>query len=141
MKTNLKNQLLLRTSHLWKSLSYTAAASLLVLSSAHAVNIWDGGVGGGDGNWNTPANWDDDAIPTAGVLLTFAGAVQPSTTNDVVAVIPTFLGINFTNDGSSGKTAGFTLAGAGINPGNANIVTTAIVEGSTPITDTISACP
>jgi autotransporter-associated beta strand protein len=110
-----------------------AGSSLLAVSYTHAANIWDGG--GGNGNWNTADNWDNDLLPGTGAL-TFTGDVQTSTNNDLVAVNPSFGGINFTNDGSAGKTSAFTLAGSQITLGG-GITTTANTTGST-ITDLIS---
>ena len=113
-----------------------AAATLTLLAAGPlwAANIWDGG--GGDGFWNTPTNWDDDAIPGT-AALTFTGDVLPtSTNNNLDATDPSFAGILFTNDGSDGKTLPFTLAGSRITLGG-NIVTTANTTEST-ITDEIS---
>jgi fibronectin-binding autotransporter adhesin len=109
-----------------------AGSSLLAVSSTHAANIWDGG--GGDGNWNTPDNWDDNALPGTGAL-TFTGDVQTITNNNLAAVNPTFAGIKFTNDGTAGKTNAFTLSGSGITLGG-NITGTNVTTGPA-ITNTI----
>ncbi|HZJ15564.1 MAG TPA: autotransporter-associated beta strand repeat-containing protein, partial [Chthoniobacteraceae bacterium] len=65
------------------------AASML--PSAHAGNTWDGG--GGNGNWSTAANWDADTLPTFGTGITFAGAANFVTNNDLAAL--TVGGITF----------------------------------------------
>jgi fibronectin-binding autotransporter adhesin len=108
-----------------------AGSSLLAIPYTHAANIWDGGAG--TGAWNTGANWDDDLVPAANAILTFTGNVQNLTNNDTVADRQ-YNGILFTNDGTAGKTNGFTLAGARITLGG-NIVTTA---SSSAITNNIS---
>ncbi len=115
-------------------LRYPATVALLfaAMPAAHADNTWDGG--GGDGNWNTAANWGLDTLPSTGVLLSFSGNLQNVTNNNLSSA--TYFGINFTNDGTTGKTNAFTLAGTAINPGSADIVTTAVT--GTAITDTIS---
>jgi fibronectin-binding autotransporter adhesin len=109
-------------------------AALLSSPAAFAGNTWDGG--GGSGLWNTGTNWNVDGIPTTGVALTFAGNVQNSTSNDLVAVDPSFAGILFTNAGAAGNTNAFTLAGNRITLGG-NITTTANTAGAT-FTDIIS---
>jgi autotransporter-associated beta strand protein len=110
-----------------------AGSSLLAISYTHAANIWDGG--GGNGNWNTATNWDNDFVPAVtGQTLTFTGDLQTNTTND--AGITSVNGILFTNDGSPGKTMPFTLGGSSLTL-NGNITTTANTTGST-ITDVIS---
>ena len=112
----------------------SAIAALFSSPAAFAGNTWDGG--GGSGLWSTDANWDLDTPPSTGGALTFAGNVQNSTSNDLVAVDPSFAGILFTNNGTAGNTNAFTLAGSSITLGG-NITTTANTAGST-ITDLIS---
>jgi hypothetical protein len=58
-----------------------ASAALLVLQSAQAANIWDGG--GADANWGTVNNWDNNAAPSYGTL-SFRGAVRPSSNNNSI---------------------------------------------------------
>jgi autotransporter-associated beta strand protein len=86
-----------------------------------AGQIWDGG--GGNDNWNLPANWDADSLPDFNNAITFEGVTRTTPFNDLTAgtVIG---GINFTNDGSIGKTSAFNLSGAGITLGG-DITTTA----------------
>jgi fibronectin-binding autotransporter adhesin len=110
-----------------------AGSSLLAISSSHAANIWDGD-GDPDNNWSNVLNWDNNALPGTGAL-TFTGDILTSTNNDLTAAL-LYAGLNFTNDGSSGKTSAFTLAGNSITL-NGNITTTANTAGST-ITDEIS---
>ena len=116
-------------------LTTTAFTIAVALGSiAQAANTWDGT--GGTGFWNTPANWNLDTAPATGTALTFAGNVQNSTSNNLVAVDPSFAGILFTNTGAASNTNAFTLAGSRITLGG-NITTTANTTGST-ITDAIS---
>ena len=72
----------------------TTIAALLAASTlpcAIAANTWDGG--GGNGNWNTAANWDADTLPTFGTGITFAGVANFVTNNDLVGL--TVGGITF----------------------------------------------
>jgi autotransporter-associated beta strand protein len=109
------------------------AATTLTLgaTSCFAGQIWDGG--GANDNWSTPANWDADSLPDFNNAITFEGANRLTPFNDLTAgtVIG---GINFTNDGSIGKTGAFNLSGAGITLGG-DITTTA---ASSLIADTIA---
>lgn len=58
-----------------------AAVSFACACITHAANLWDGG--GADGNWNTAANWDNDAVPTSSAALTFDGSAQLTTSNNL----------------------------------------------------------
>lgn len=109
-------------------------AALLASPAAFAGNTWDGGA---SGSWLDTTNWDSNTAPSTGVALTFVGNLQNSTTNDLVAVDPSFAGILFTNDGTAGKTNAFTLAGSRITLGG-NITTSASVSLAATITDIIS---
>jgi len=125
----------------------TATAAFLFIGAtiptARAVNTWDGGAG--NGNWNSPANWDDNLVPATSNNLTFSGDVQTSTTNDIVGFTAGSGGagaqaITFGNTGAVGTNA-FTLAGnqitlvAGSGSGG-SIISSNVTVGS--ITDTIS---
>lgn len=112
---------------------WIALLQLLQTPAAHADQIWDGG--GADAFWNTAANWGSDALPAFTNAITFGGVLQTSTSNNLTAdsVIG---GINFTNDGASGKTGAFSLAGNRFAL-DGNIVLTAVTSGS--IGDTITA--
>jgi fibronectin-binding autotransporter adhesin len=115
-----------------QNLHVIAAITLtLTAPAAFAGQIWDGG--GGDDNWDLPANWDADSLPDFNNAITFEGTTRLTPFNNLTAgtVIG---GINFTNDGSSGKTSAFNLSGAGITLGG-NITTTA---ASSLIADTIA---
>jgi autotransporter-associated beta strand protein len=110
MKSKTQNPFLLAAI----TLTLTAPAVL-------AGQIWDGG--GGNDNWNLPANWDADSLPDFNSAISFEGANRPTPFNDLTAGTVVG-GINFTNDGSIGKTSAFNLSGAGITLGG-DITTTA----------------
>jgi autotransporter-associated beta strand protein len=111
----------------------SAIAALFAAQTIHAANIWDGGAGTGD--WNTPSNWDNDSVPSANALLTFAGNSTGFTTNDTTADRQ-YNGFLFTNNGTGSNNSTFTLAGNRITLGG-NIGTTAPTTNTT-ITDIIS---
>jgi autotransporter-associated beta strand protein len=135
----MKTSRTLTTSHLAHSLVLAGIAFILTLAilspATYAATVtWSGG--GGNGSWTTGANWAGTA-PVSGDTLTFSGTSQTITINDLAAGT-TYGGINFTNDGSAGKTGNFTLSGNSINPGSGaqDIVTTATTSGT--LTDIIS---
>lgn len=90
----------------------TSAACVLSLFSAlqlSAANTWDGG--GGDANWSTPDNWDDNLVPTFPVPLSFGGTVRLQSTNDLSS--PTTVN-GFTFQTGAGA---FVLGGTGVSLG------------------------
>ncbi len=111
----------------------SAIAALFASQTMHAANIWDGGAGTGD--WNTPSNWDNDSVPSANAILTFANNSTGFTTNDTTADRQ-YNGFLFTNNGTWSNNSTFTLAGNRITLGG-NIGTTAPTANTT-ITDIIS---
>jgi fibronectin-binding autotransporter adhesin len=82
---------------------------------------WTGG--GGSGDWSTSSNWT--TIPTTSGTwnLVFGGATQTTSTNTIGTI--TLGTMSFTNDGSAGQTATFTLSGSTLALTNSQIVTTA----------------
>ena len=67
--------------------------------------VWDGG--GGDANWTTAANWENDIAPTGGEDLVFeAGAARLSSVNDFAA------GTQFGN--LTFNAGGYTISGNAI---------------------------
>lgn len=71
---------------MWRIGVWLVSGSLtLSVQTTRAANIWDGGLGN-DGNWNTPANWDNDSVPTFPVALTFAGSIQTPNTNNLTGI-------------------------------------------------------
>jgi len=89
---------------------------------------WTGG--GGSGNWSTSANWTTIPTTSGGWNVTFSGTTFTTSTNTIGTI--TLGTMSFTNDGSSGKTATFTLSGSTLALSNATIVTTATSGGSLP---------
>jgi autotransporter-associated beta strand protein len=89
---------------------------------------WTGG--GGSGNWSTSSNWS--TIPTTSGTwnLSFGGATQTTSTNTIGTI--TLGTMSFTNNGSAGQTATFTLSGSTLALTNGSIVTTATNGGSLP---------
>ncbi|MGH8046781.1 MAG: beta strand repeat-containing protein, partial [Chthoniobacterales bacterium] len=62
-----------------RSLRLFASAVIMAGTSAIAANTWDGG--GGDGNWSTNNNWDNNLQPTYGTL-TFSGSTRTTNADD-----------------------------------------------------------
>lgn len=83
MKTNLKNQLLHRVSLLGKSLHYTAAASLIALSTAHAATIdWaPPAAPTGTVAWIVGTNWTGGVAPVSDLVTDIARFIQATTYN------------------------------------------------------------
>ncbi len=91
----------------------TSAACVLgffAALDASAANIWDGG--GSDGNWSTAANWDNDTVPTSPAALTFGGAANLVSSNDLSGF--TLNGVTFAG-GAGAFTLGGVAAGLGGN--------------------------
>ena len=88
------------------------ALALLLSSSAHAGNTWDGGGTPVSGlyNWSDNANWDSDTAPSYATLLTFGGTSGLTSNNN--GATGTIAGITF----SSGAGA-FTLSGSSVTLG------------------------
>ena len=105
--------------------------ALAPVATAGTLSSWNGG--GGNGNWSTAANWGATTVPTGTSALTpstlvFSGTTQTTTTNDLGTV--TVDSLSFTNDGSSGKTATFTLSGSTLAFSSAAVTTSATTAGS-----------
>lgn len=118
-----------RKTKLLRALLVTSI-SLLGVSSASAGQIWDG-TSAVDDNWNTPANWDSDTLPTFANAITFAGTTRATNVNDLTADT-TIGGLNFTNTTAA---EAFSISGSGITLGG-DITTTA--SSGLGITDTVS---
>lgn len=70
--------------------------------SVRAANTWDGG--GGDNNWSSANNWDDDQVPSFPAPLTFTGTTRLTPNNDLSNL--SLSGISFTSGAGV-----FTLGG------------------------------
>jgi len=106
---------------------------LLACTAQAAPFTWDGG--GADNFWQTDANWTPDGKPASDgtSVLSFVGGTRTAPANNFDADT-VFAGLNLLNDGTSGKTAAFSLSGNRLTLGG-NISSTA---ASSAITDTIS---
>jgi len=93
--------------------------------------------GGGNGQWSDSADWATTVAPqTIGnYSLFFGGTTQTTAVNNIGTVSVNAL--SFTNNGSAGQNAAFTLSGSSLNLVNATITTTATSSGSS-IRDTIA---
>ena len=131
----------------------SAPASATTLASALRTQFWDGT--GGDGNWNTAANWGGDGLPafsttainfgslSSAAGTAFGNVVVPTqtTANNNLTAGTVIKGINFGNTGVANRTAAYTLTGNSIILGtgtNDSITTTAITAGGAAIQDVIS---
>ncbi len=113
------------------------ASAMLAQSAAVQAELftWDGG--GADNNWLTAGNWNTAGAPAddGTATLAFSGNMRTAAVNNFTNGT-VFAGINFLNDYSSGKTAGFTLSGSRITL--AGDVTTQLLTLNGTINDTIA---
>lgn len=102
---------------------FAVMSALLIAfgSFGYAANSWDGG--GGNGNWSTAANWDNNAVPANSSSLTFAGTSQLNAVNDT-GTITTFVGLTFAQDAGAFTLSGNALTmGGNITNNSANVQT------------------
>lgn len=95
-------------SKMMKAILFVGSVALAGFAQA-ATLVWTGG--GADDNFSTPENWDPVQAPAPGDSLTFAGETRTAPYNDLDPEKFIFASITFTNDGSAGKNAAFTLSG------------------------------
>ena len=112
-----------------------ASAMTLTFFATPAVaqSTWTGLAG--NGNWNQAANWSPSGAPASGSALVFSGTNRTTATNNL-ATGTSFASILFANDGSVGKTAGFTLSGSAFKLTSGSI--TAASTSGTAITNTLN---
>lgn len=115
------------TTKLWFQAVVAATAVALALftapASAGTLATWSGG--GGSGSWATASNWNPAVnVPTTtGTFsLVFGGTNRTTTVNNVGTV--SIDSMSFTNNGSSGQNALFTITGGTLNLVSASISTT-----------------
>ncbi len=62
----------------FRILASSVAFAIVAAVPVRAGGLWDGG--GGNANWGTPGNWDNDTLPSfgSGADIVFAGGLQPS---------------------------------------------------------------
>ena len=95
---------------------------------------WTGG--GGSGNWSTASNWSTIPTTSGQWNLVFGGTTFTTSTNTIGTI--TLGTMSFTNDGSSAKTALFTLSGSTLAMSNSLITTTATTSALSATGDTIA---
>ncbi|MBJ7424957.1 MAG: hypothetical protein JHD23_10755, partial [Akkermansiaceae bacterium] len=137
MKTNLKNQLLHRVSLLGKSLQYSAAASLIALSTAHAAVIdWaPPAAPTGSVTWATGTNWVGGTAPVKDLTTDIARfnqtsyAFQPqATVADIISVPPVTSGeINGIQSGNGTTVTAPLILSTGTGKGLLNLGNSGIV--------------
>lgn len=86
-------------------------------------------------SWGTTANWSTSVDTTGTFSLVFGGTTRTTTFNNLGVVNVDAL--SFTNTGTAGRNASFTIAGSGLRLVNATVTTTAVTTGT--LSDTISA--
>ncbi|MFM8890841.1 MAG: hypothetical protein ACKOTB_04295, partial [Planctomycetia bacterium] len=98
----------------------------LVASQAHAqVATWTGNV---SSSWSGTNNWSTRPQTNGTWGLVFGGSQQTTSTNDIGTI--TTSSLQFTNDGSLGKTAVFTLSGSPLALSSATITTSSTTGGA-----------
>jgi len=109
--------------------SFSSVSSVM----AAPITTWSGGAGNAD--WSSATNWS--TLPTTSGTwgLVFGGTTQTSATNNIGTITIDLL--SFTNNGTVGKTASFTLSGSTLALSSATIVTTATSAGSV-LVDTVA---
>ena len=95
-------------------------------AQAQSTATWTGG--GASGNWSTASNWTLVPTTSGSWALVFSGTTQTTGTNTIGTINVNSL--SFTNDGTAGKTALFTLSGSTLALTSAAITTTATSGGS-----------
>jgi len=92
---------------------------------AAPITTWSGSAG--NGNWSSAGNWS--TLPTTSGTwgLVFGGTSQTTATNNIGTI--QIDSLSFTNDGSAGKTAVFTLSGSTLALSSGVITTSATTSG------------
>ena len=89
-------------------------------AAAQTSSTWTGG--DGNGTWSNAPNWSTLPTTSGAWSLFFGGTNQTTNTNDIGTI--NLSGLSFTNDGSAGRTATFTLSGSTLALSNSLITTT-----------------
>ena len=89
-------------------------------AAAQTSSTWTGG--DGNGTWSNAPNWSTLPTTSGAWSLFFGGTNQTTNTNDIGTI--NLSGLSFTNDGSVGRTATFTLSGSTLALSNSLITTT-----------------
>ena len=64
--------------------AFIAGSGNLVVSSSISTGLWTGL--GGDNNWSTSGNWNQNAVPIFPIAVTFAGSTRLTNTNDLSSI-------------------------------------------------------
>jgi fibronectin-binding autotransporter adhesin len=122
------------------------AVAVMALRQADAQNTWTGT--GTTSLWSDSGNWTGPpgtpVPPSTDAMLFFSGTTGTNSINDgavssvVAKVIGTNNGIVFSNDGLSGKTAGFRLSGSAITLKGYIETLSAVTSPAMTITDEIA---
>ena len=101
---------------------------------AAPITTWSGSAG--NANWSNSANWS--TLPTTSGTwgLVFGGTTRTTNSNNIGTIAIDAL--SFTNNGTAGKTANFTLSGSTLALTSATIVTTATTAGSALLEDFVA---
>ena len=87
---------------------------------------WTGS--GSSGDWSTALNWSTIPTTSGSWNLVFGGDTFTTSTNTIGTI--TLGTMSFTNNGTSGQTATFTLSGSTLALSDSQIITTAGVSGA-----------
>ena len=91
--------------------------------------------GGGNGQWSDSSDWASNVAPLVGTYsLFFGGTTQTTNTNNIGTI--SVAEMSFTNDGTVGKNANFTLSGSTLALSSSMITTLATTSGS-GLTDSV----
>ena len=86
--------------------NFITGSGQIQVASGISTGLWTGQ--GGNNNWSTGANWDNNAVPIFPHSVTFAGASQLNNNNDLSGI--TVASMIFSNNAGA-----FTLGGNSIN--------------------------
>jgi fibronectin-binding autotransporter adhesin len=101
-------------------------------AAAQTSSTWTGGAG--NGTWSLASNWSTLPTTSGTWSLFFGGTTQTTSANDIGTI--NLSGLSFTNDGSVGQTATFTLSGSTLALSN-SLITTTNASGFAPNGDSI----
>ena len=101
-------------------------------AAAQTSSTWTGGAG--NGTWSNASNWSTLPTTSGTWSLFFGGTTQTTSANDIGTI--NLSGLSFTNDGSVGQTATFTLSGSTLALSN-SLITTTNASGFAPNGDSI----
>jgi fibronectin-binding autotransporter adhesin len=101
-------------------------------AQAGTLSSWSGAT---NTNWGTSTNWSTAVNSTGTFALVFGGTTRTSTVNNLGTVKADFL--SFTNNGSFGRSSGFTIASGTLQLISGTVRTTQVTTGT--LSNTISS--